>query len=91
MDLQLRDRVYVVTGATAGLGFASARALVDDGAKVVICSRTAQRVEAAVAALGSENARGVALDLAQAGNRANAAELIIQGLRRSQGVPRGQW
>lgn len=32
-----------------------------------------------------------ALDLAQRGERANAAQLLIEGLRRSQGVPRGQW
>ncbi|MFE3288659.1 oxidoreductase, partial [Streptomyces sp. NPDC059233] len=34
MDLGLKDRVYVVTGATRGLGFASARELTADGAKV---------------------------------------------------------
>lgn len=32
-----------------------------------------------------------ALDMAQRGNRGNAAELLVEGLRRSQGVPRGQW
>ncbi|NUP34453.1 MAG: SDR family NAD(P)-dependent oxidoreductase, partial [Streptomycetaceae bacterium] len=40
MDLGLRDRVYLVTGATRGLGFAAARALVDDGARVVVTGRT---------------------------------------------------
>lgn len=81
MDLQLRDRVYVVTGASAGLGFASAQALVDDGAKVVICSRTAQRIEAAVAALGSENARGVAVDLAEV----DAAERLLATAQEAYG------
>lgn len=32
-----------------------------------------------------------ALDLAQRGERTNAAQLLIEGLQRSQGVPRGQW
>ena len=36
MDLGLKDRVYVVTGATRGLGIACARDLVADGAKVII-------------------------------------------------------
>ncbi len=64
MDLGLAGRVFIVTGASAGLGFASAQALVDDGAKVVICSRTRSRLETAVATLGAGHARGLALDLA---------------------------
>ncbi|GID95046.1 oxidoreductase [Amorphoplanes digitatis] len=62
MDLGLADRVYVLTGASKGLGFATARSLVADGAKVVISSRSAESVEAAVAELG-DGAAGVAADL----------------------------
>ncbi|MET8149040.1 SDR family oxidoreductase [Actinoplanes sp. NPDC049668] len=62
MDLGLADRVYVLTGASKGLGFATARSLVADGAKVVVSSRSAQSVEAAVAELG-DGAAGVAADL----------------------------
>ncbi|MER5912847.1 SDR family oxidoreductase [Streptomyces sp. NPDC001982] len=61
MDLELKDRVYVVTGATRGLGNAAARELVADGAKVVITGRDAERVAAAAADLGP-NAAGVAVD-----------------------------
>jgi 3-oxoacyl-[acyl-carrier protein] reductase len=61
MDLQLAGRVYVVTGGTKGLGFATARCLVDDGAQVVVSSRSQESVDAAVAALG-RNAVGVAAD-----------------------------
>src|SRR5690349_6204579 len=39
MDLQLRDKVAIVTGSSKGLGFASARALVEEGARVTICAR----------------------------------------------------
>ena len=61
MDLGLRDRVYVVTGGTKGLGRATADALVADGARVVVSSRAQESVDAAVSALG-DNARGVAAD-----------------------------
>jgi 3-oxoacyl-[acyl-carrier protein] reductase len=61
MDLGLAERVYLVTGGSKGLGFATARALVDDGARVVLSSRSKENVAAAVAELG-ENAAGVVGD-----------------------------
>ncbi|MFR9794994.1 SDR family oxidoreductase [Streptomyces sp. MS06] len=61
MDLGLRDRVYVVTGATRGLGRAAARELVADGAKVVVTGRDGGRVAEAAAGLGP-HAAGVAVD-----------------------------
>ncbi|MEU7871619.1 SDR family oxidoreductase [Dactylosporangium sp. NPDC049140] len=64
MDLGLTDRVYVLTGASRGLGFATARALAADGARVVVSGRTAQTVKAAVEALGPDRAEGLTADLA---------------------------
>ncbi|CAM5559022.1 SDR family oxidoreductase OS=Streptomyces alboniger OX=132473 GN=CP975_07710 PE=3 SV=1 [Streptomyces alboniger] len=61
MDLGLENRVYVVTGATRGLGNATARQLVADGAKVVVTGREEKTVAEAAAELG-ENAVGVAAD-----------------------------
>ena len=61
MDLGLRDRVYLLTGATGGLGLATAQALVDDGARVVISSRSQESVDRTVAELG-DLAVGVAVD-----------------------------
>ncbi|MGW2519598.1 SDR family oxidoreductase [Streptomyces sp. NPDC001617] len=61
MDLGLKDRVYVVTGATRGLGNAVARELVADGAKVVVTGRDEARALAAAGELGP-NAWGVAVD-----------------------------
>jgi 3-oxoacyl-[acyl-carrier protein] reductase len=62
MDLGLLDRVYVVTGGSKGLGFAGASALVAEGARVVISSRSQDSVDAAVTQLGPEVARGIAVD-----------------------------
>ncbi|MFJ8578838.1 SDR family oxidoreductase [Micromonospora sp. NPDC093277] len=64
MELGLADRVYVLTGASRGLGFATAEALVADGARVVISARVPGQVAAAVAALGGpERAIGLTADL----------------------------
>jgi 3-oxoacyl-[acyl-carrier protein] reductase len=52
MDLQLRDRVYVVTGGARGLGRATAECLVAEGARVVVSGRSADSLQAAGAALG---------------------------------------
>lgn len=64
MDLGLTDRTYIVTGGTRGLGFATAVALVADGAKVVVASRSQEHVDRAVAQLG-ERAAGAAVDLTE--------------------------
>lgn len=68
MDLGLQERVYVLTGASKGLGFATAEALVADGAQVVVSARDADRVAAAVTALeaagGTGRAVGLTADLA---------------------------
>ena len=65
MDLGLGGRGYLLTGASRGLGFATARALVDDGARVLISSRSPDAVSAAVTELGGEpHAFGAVTDLA---------------------------
>ncbi|MCX6400266.1 MAG: SDR family oxidoreductase [Propionibacteriales bacterium] len=61
MDLALADRVYVLTGATRGLGRATADALVADGARVVLSGRGRASVDEAVAELG-DAAIGVVAD-----------------------------
>jgi hypothetical protein len=58
MDLGLADRVYLVTGGSKGLGFATARALVADGARVVLSSRSEENVTAAAAELGAVGVAG---------------------------------
>jgi 3-oxoacyl-[acyl-carrier protein] reductase len=63
MDLGLAERVFILTGASRGLGFATAQALVADGARVVVSSRDADRVDEAVSALGASSALGVTADL----------------------------
>ncbi|MFF3663777.1 SDR family oxidoreductase [Streptomyces olivochromogenes] len=66
MDLGLKDRVYVVTGATRGLGNATARELTADGAKAIVTGRDEKAAADAASALG-QNAVGVAADNADPG------------------------
>lgn len=49
MDLDLRDKVFLVTGAAAGLGLATAGILLAGGARVVISCRTRHAVDKAAA------------------------------------------
>jgi 3-oxoacyl-[acyl-carrier protein] reductase len=62
MDLGLRDRVYLITGGSRGLGLATAEALVADGARVVLSARDADGVAAAAKGLGEGHAVGIAAD-----------------------------
>ncbi len=65
MTYELRDisgSVVVITGATAGMGAATARELVHMGAKVVLNARNERRLEELVLELGPENAVFVAGD-----------------------------
>ncbi|MFI0778496.1 SDR family oxidoreductase [Streptomyces sp. NPDC021212] len=80
MDLGLEDRVYIVTGATRGLGRAAAAELVADGAKAVITGRDAEAAAAAADGLGP-NAVGVAADNADP----DAAERLIATARERFG------
>ncbi|HEX6793495.1 MAG TPA: SDR family oxidoreductase [Casimicrobiaceae bacterium] len=49
MDLGLRDRIVVVTGASKGIGFACAEAFAAEGARVAIVSRSRANLDAALA------------------------------------------
>ncbi len=69
LDLQLQGRTALVTGSTAGIGYASARALLREGARVIINGRTQEGVDAAIAKLRQETGRtalGFAGDMASA-------------------------
>jgi hypothetical protein len=55
LDLRLTDKVVLITGSTAGIGFAIARAIAAEGAQVYVNGRTKQRVDAAVAAICSHS------------------------------------
>jgi 3-oxoacyl-[acyl-carrier protein] reductase len=54
MDLELRDKVCVVTGASSGIGLETARRLAAEGAQVLMVARDAERLEAAASEIGAD-------------------------------------
>jgi NAD(P)-dependent dehydrogenase (short-subunit alcohol dehydrogenase family) len=48
VDLGIRGKIAVVTGSTAGIGFAIAKTLAAEGAQVIVNGRTQARVDSAV-------------------------------------------
>jgi 3-oxoacyl-[acyl-carrier protein] reductase len=60
MDLGLRDRVYLVTGGSRGLGFAAAQALVADGARVLLSAPHESTAADAAARLTQDAAHAAA-------------------------------
>jgi NAD(P)-dependent dehydrogenase (short-subunit alcohol dehydrogenase family) len=90
MDLGLKGKTAVVSGSTAGIGFAIAAALAAEGASVVVNGRTEARVAAAVEAVrrGAKDAevRGIAADLGTAAGvgtflqNAPEADIVVNNL-----------
>lgn len=70
MDLDLKGKIALVTGSTAGIGFAIAKRLASEGAEVIVNGRTEERVREAVAKIENEipgaKIRGIAADLGSA-------------------------
>lgn len=78
--------MYVLTGASRGLGYAAAEALVSDGARVVIAGRHQDTVEAAVAALGAQHAAGIVADLGDADGAQRLVALARERFGRIDGA-----
>ncbi|HZE83167.1 MAG TPA: SDR family oxidoreductase [Puia sp.] len=66
MELKIKNKIALVTGSTAGIGFAIAKYLANEGAKVFINGRTADRVNLAVEhlkkATGNPAIQGIVAD-----------------------------
>jgi 3-oxoacyl-[acyl-carrier protein] reductase len=86
MDLGLRDRVFVVTAASGGLGRATAEQLVAEGAKVVLVARRGDVLAEAVAMLGEDQSVALTADLAAPETAEAACRLALDTFGRLDGA-----
>jgi NAD(P)-dependent dehydrogenase (short-subunit alcohol dehydrogenase family) len=96
MDLKLRGKRALVTGSTAGIGFAIARGLARERAEVIINGRSEEKVAEAVRRITSEmgsSATGIAADLSSAEGvnrlleRAGRVDILINNVGIFEPVP----
>ena len=89
MDLGLTGKLALVTGSSAGIGYAICEALVREGARVIVSGRSTESVDAAVGtlnALGPGEAVGFAGDMTRADTAAEVArrfpavEILVNNL-----------
>lgn len=59
MDLGIKGETALVVGASEGIGYESAKALLEEGAEVIICSRSAAKLDSAAARLEQATGRRV--------------------------------
>lgn len=96
MDLGIKDRLALVTGASRGIGRAIAQQLAREGARVVLVARTADALETVRREMTAPDKHtGIALDLmadggtqklADAVNKLGTLDIIVHNLGGSAGV-----
>lgn len=74
--MEIRDAVVVVTGASSGIGEATARAAVQSGARVVLLARRKDRIDALASELG-DRALAIACDVTRPGLVEEAVDAAI--------------
>ncbi len=92
MDLQLTGKRAIITGSSAGIGFAIAKRLAGEGATVVVNSRSQERADAAAKKIGG-GAVGVAADLSTADGceafigRAGECHILVNNVGIFEPIP----
>jgi len=82
MAKRLEGTVALVTGASSGIGEATAAALADEGARVALVARRRDRLEALAERIGSDNALVIEADVTDQAQAARAVERSVSELGR---------
>jgi len=77
--MTMNSKVFLITGASTGIGEATARRAVEAGFKVVLAARSAEKLEHLQSELGHDNALAVTCDVA---NWKSQQEMVAQTLNR---------
>jgi len=101
MDLQLADKIAIVTGSSRGLGLASARSLIAEGCRVCLCARGAEQLAAAAVEVEAVARRpnlimtvqadvstpeGIALVVERAVERFGGLDILVNNVGRAAGT-----
>ena len=101
MDLQLTDKVAIVTGSSRGLGLSSARSLVAEGCRVCLCARGSEQLAAAAVEVEAaarrpnmvmtvqadvSTADGIALVVDRAVERFGGLDILVNNVGRAAGT-----
>ena len=85
MDLGLTGKVAIITGATQGIGQATAMKLAGEGARVVICARGRERLDDVVARIRATGAEAIGVQ-ADVGRAADCERLVAEAVSAFGGV-----
>jgi 3-oxoacyl-[acyl-carrier protein] reductase len=85
MDLQLKDKTILVTAASRGLGYSVAKVLVEEGAQVIICSRSEASLKKATDSLG-DYSRYIVADLSKLADIDNLISQVMNITPRLDGL-----